>query len=52
MESFFRDGVDLTAISNQVVGGDSHYFDETESPEKIRNLLASSKVCSYFETIL
>lgn len=43
MESFFRDGIDLSAISSQVVGGDGHFFDETESPVKIRSYLDSTK---------
>lgn len=44
MENFLREGVDLRDISSKAIGSDGHFFEDTDSPIKLRGYLESSKV--------
>eukprot|EP00981_Chlorochromonas_danica_P008375 scaffold2163_cov158-Ochromonas_danica.AAC.10 len=43
MDSILRDGVQLQAITARAFGGDSHFFEDLVTPEKIREELDSNK---------
>jgi hypothetical protein len=45
MESFLREGVDLRDISRKAIGSDGHFFEDHDSPLKLRSYLESSNVC-------
>lgn len=45
MDGLLRDGVDLQALSAKSLIGDSYLFEEVTTPQKIKELLDSPKVC-------
>lgn len=47
MDSFLREGVDLRDISNKAIGSDGHFFDDTDSPAKLKLYLESQNVYNY-----
>jgi hypothetical protein len=51
MDSLLRDGVQLPAFATRAFAGDSHFFDEVATPEKIREFLESNKVNSHVATL-
>lgn len=44
MDSLLRDGVQLPTITARAFAGDSHFFEDTATPDKIREQLESNKV--------
>lgn len=47
MENFLREGVDIQGMSGRAMaGGDAHFFEDSTSPNKVRQYLDSIKVAA------